>query len=48
MSFQYLLYVKLDRSEENVFWYSHNFIIFKALIPEVATLVDLEVATLVD
>ena len=32
MSFQYLLYLKLDSSEENVFWYSHIFIIFEAQI----------------
>ena len=32
MSFQYLLYLKLDRSEENVFWHSNDFIIFEALI----------------
>ena len=32
MSFQYLIYLKLDRSEENVFCYSHVFIIFEALI----------------
>ena len=29
MSFQYLFYLKLDRSEENTFWCSHIFIIFK-------------------
>ena len=33
MSFQHLLYLKLDRSEENVFCYSQIFIIFEALIP---------------
>ena len=33
MPFQYLLYLKLDRSEENIFWYSQIFIIFEALIP---------------
>ena len=31
MSFQYLLYLNLDRSEK-VFWYSNIFIIFEALI----------------
>ena len=31
--FQYVLYLKLERSEKNVFWYSHIFIIFKALVP---------------
>ena len=31
MSFQYLIYLKLERLEENVFWHSHIFIIFEAL-----------------
>ena len=35
MSFQYLLYLKLDRSEENIFCYSQIFTIFEALIPYV-------------
>ena len=33
MQFQYLLYLKLDRSEENEFGYFHVFITFEALIP---------------
>ena len=33
MLFLYLLYLKIDRSEEKLFWYSHIFIIFEALIP---------------
>ena len=33
MSFQCLIYLKLERSEENVFWHSHVFIIFEALKP---------------
>ena len=32
MPFQYILYLKVDRSEENVFLYSHIFIIFEVLI----------------
>ena len=32
MPFQNLIYLKLDRSKENIFCYSHIFIIFEALI----------------
>ena len=34
MSFQYLLYLKLDRQEEIILRYSHIFIIFGALIQQ--------------
>ena len=32
MPFQNLIYLKLDRSKENIFFHPHIFIIFEALI----------------